>query len=168
MADLIAREVIEIPPPPLLHVRPPRLWRDAASDLAARQVRQPINHVDAGGLQQRPADAPRRTPLAGAPCLLGVHGAGALLPVERDRHTDERHDWVGELLDEIRLLLHGRVGRLCVRRARRGQTRDKHDDRAYATHNEHSRTNAVPGRYPAEYRAKRMSPRDVPPKSRRL
>src|SRR6185295_18948183 len=79
MADLIDREVIQIPHPPLLHVRPPRLWRDTAGDLAARQVPQPVDHVDAGGLENRHADAPRWTAFAGAPFVAGVDGVGALI-----------------------------------------------------------------------------------------
>ncbi len=66
MADLIDREVVQVPDPPLLHVGPPRLGRDLRGGLAADQVRRFVEHVDDRGLKQGPADAPPRAALAGA------------------------------------------------------------------------------------------------------
>ena len=66
MPELIDGEVVEIPNPPVLHVGPPRLRRDFRRDLAADQVRGPVDNVDHRGLEQRPAHAARRAALAGA------------------------------------------------------------------------------------------------------
>lgn len=55
------------------------------------------------------------------------------------------------------------VGRLCVRSARRGQTRDKrHDDRAYVTHNQQHQNKCRALGRPRGIPRKRMGPRDLP------
>ena len=79
MTELIDLEVIEVPHPPVLHVGPPRLRRDPRRDLAADQVRDPVDDVDHRGLKQRPAHAARGAALTGAP----FGQPGRLLPVRR-------------------------------------------------------------------------------------
>ena len=41
VADLVDEEVVQIPDPALLHVRPPRLGRDLRGDLAACRLASP-------------------------------------------------------------------------------------------------------------------------------
>ena len=69
MADLVDREVVQIPHPALLHVRPPALWRDMGRDLAAHEVGDLVEHVDHGGLEQGLSDTAPRTSRAGATFL---------------------------------------------------------------------------------------------------
>ena len=64
VADLVDREIVQVPDPSVLHVRPPRLGRDSRGDLAAYQIRGPVGDVDDRDLEERLADAPLRTALA--------------------------------------------------------------------------------------------------------
>src|SRR4029453_8653234 len=61
VADLIDGEVVEVPDPSLLHVRPPRFRRDAGRDLTAYQVRRFVGDVDHRRLEERAPDAAFRT-----------------------------------------------------------------------------------------------------------
>ena len=53
VADLVDGEVIEIPFPTPLHVRPPGLWRDLGCVLPANQVGELVHAVDHGDPQER-------------------------------------------------------------------------------------------------------------------
>ena len=79
VADLVDREVVEIPDPALLHVCPPGLRGDLGGDLAARQVGQLVEPVDDGGLDQRLGDAALRTSGTGAALVLPRRRRGGRL-----------------------------------------------------------------------------------------
>jgi hypothetical protein len=57
MADLVDDEVVEIPFPPALHVRPPGLRRNLRRVLPTYQVGELVEAVDDRRLQERVADA---------------------------------------------------------------------------------------------------------------
>ena len=82
MAELVDREVIQVPDPSLLHVVPPGLRRHTRRHLAAGQVSQAVEDVDHRQLEDRASDTPARTSFAGA--AFGVPGRGRLLAGRRD------------------------------------------------------------------------------------
>ena len=77
MAELVDREVIQVPDPSLLHVGPPGLRRHTRRHLAAGQVSQAIEDVHHRQLEERASDTTARTTFAGA--AFGVPGRGRLI-----------------------------------------------------------------------------------------